>query len=140
MRDRQFSDISIAESCIDTHVHSNTLIKRRPAINLMNQPDISSLSNDIIHSFGDVNSTNILDVTDLIFHSKVLRKQNFDTQQQKTVIIELLSEAVDNTFKYTHEKYTDVYRPILKDIVPRYIDTLIHFENTVVKKKSCCIL
>ena len=130
MRTRQFSDVSIAESCIDTHRKSKVLIKRKAATNYLKIVDVDIIFNNVLTKFEKVDIDNILYVTEYLYNLSIINKRN--PNEAKTIIIELLSEMIDNTFKFKNIEYLDLYRPILKHIIPQYMDKLY---NKKCKKK-----
>ena len=127
-RERTFSDMSIAESCIDLHEKQEKLMKRQPAIGLLDQITIKKRLHEISEQFGNVQTDNILQVTQHLYH---IFREKFSIYDMKTIIVELLSEAIDNNTNNDHN-YSLIYRPILKDIIPSFIDIC----NTQKKKKS----
>ena len=131
MRTRQFSDVSVAESCIDTHRKSKVLIKRKAATNYLKVADVEFIFNDVSSKFIQVDIDNILCVTEYLYNLSIINKRN--SNEAKTIIIEMLSEMIDNTFKFKNIEYTELYRPILKHIIPQYMDKLCNKKN--VKKK-----
>lgn len=127
MRTRQFSDISVAESCIDTHNKCKVLIKRKAATNYFKITDLDKIFNNVSTKFNNVDIDNILSVTEYLYNLPIINKRN--PNEAKTIIIELLSEMVDNTFRFKNIEYTDTYRPILKHIIPQYIDKICYKKN-----------
>ena len=117
-RNRTFSDMSIAESCIDTHEkQKRTLLQRQPCINILNKGEVTTLINFISQNYQIIDTTNILEITELLYY-KIEKKH--DSETLKTIIIEILSEVLDQTHSFDFD-YVTVYRPILKDIIPSFI-------------------
>lgn len=138
MRTRQFSDISVAESCIDTHRRCKVLMKRQAAIDYLNTNDITDILNDVNVEFDNVSVENILIVVEYLFMMPALSKKKQNMNEFKTIIIELLGELIDNTFKYQGVEYTELYRPILKHIIPQYIDKLYDTNINIRKRRIFC--
>lgn len=128
-RRRTFSDMSIAESCIDTTMRSQTLIKRRPAADYLVEAEVNNILTNIDNTFSIVDSENILAVVEYLYN--YLSKKH-GTVEMKIIITEILSATIDNKHNFDTQ-YTIIYRPILKDIVPWFVDYLSR--NQVTKKK-----
>lgn len=133
-RNRTFSDASIAESCLDTHKKQTTLIKRRPASNYLTQLEVNTILNQVYVSYLTIDTTNILKATEYIYQL-INKRKRFTIMEMKTIVVEILSEIIDQSHKFEMNEYTVIYRPILKDIIPSFID-YIYEQNKIQKKKT----
>lgn len=130
-RDRTFSDMSVAESCIDTHERQRTLMKRQCCIGFLTQHEVQVILQDIYMKYSNINTQNILEISEYLYHK--MNTKFTDILHLKTIIIELLSEGIDNTNH--NSNYTDVYRPILKDIIPYFINHIHNYKIQGIKKR-----
>ena len=62
-RNRTFSDVSIAESCIDVYTKSSCLLKHPPATDYLSQQDVSAITLYINSHYSNFNTSNILYVS-----------------------------------------------------------------------------
>lgn len=140
-RERTFSDMSIAESCIDVHVQQCVLMKRKPCLEILTQAQVDLMLNNIHSNFTHVDTTNILNVTSFMYNH--IDRKKYNSLEIKTIIVEILSEIIDRTHQdnlHSHN-YTFLYRPLLQDTIPSYIDILQTNDNINTKnKKRCSIL
>ena len=137
-RERTFSDMSIAESCIDVHIHQKVLMKRRPCVDILTQDQVDKLINNIHHHFSTVDTTTILEVTKFMHNN--IDKQKYNSLEIKTIIVETLSEIIDRSHQDIFHKgdYTHVYRPLLQDVIPSFIDILQALDES--KRNKRCII
>ena len=131
-RNRTFSDASIAESCIDVCINQTSLLKRKPCIDILSVIQVENLLNILKNEYSIINTSNILDATNLLFCNI---EDEYNDAQKKTIVCELLSEMIDKTHQYELTNYVIIYRPIIQDVIPSFIDFLI--KNKV--KKKCCV-
>ena len=85
-RERTFSDMSIAESCIDVHTKQSVLMKRRPCVQILTKNQVDLILNNIRDNFSHIDTTNILHVTTFMY--KHIDKTKYNTQELKTIITE----------------------------------------------------
>ena len=124
-RDRQFSDMSIAESCIDTCNHpqkTQCLLKRQPAYEHLSLESVNDIMSHIHRSYSHIDLKNILHVTKHLYDYCTQQLHIKDQHTLKIIIVEILSHMVDRI--YIGTEYTVVYRPVLKDIIPSYVTIL----------------
>lgn len=129
-RARQFSDMSVAESCIDTSNHPQKmqcLLKRQPAHEHLSHECVFNIITHTQSVYNSIDLKNILDVTNHLYNYCTLHLHMKDQSTLKTVIVEILSHMIDKL--YIGTEYTIVYRPVMKDIIPSYITILCNKRN-----------
>ena len=122
-RDRTFSDASIAESCIDTTHKCDTLMKRNLSTHILSGNIINNIICDVQTHFGIIGTENILNATEYMYNIITNNKYISQVTDIKIIIVEMLSVIIDKSQKDIN--YTLIYRPVLKDIIPQFIDILI---------------
>lgn len=132
-RSRTFSDMSIAESCIDKYDTHTTLLRKRPGIGYISDNDLNNIKEVVKMTHYKVTTVNILTVSELVYIR--LKQMKMSESIIKTVIIEIVSFLVDESYVCTIDDYTPIYIPIMKDILPVFIDYLICNNNKTKKKK-----
>ena len=151
-RTRAFSDVSIAESCINSQKKKKALINHKIGgililNNRVTQEQIDVLSENIRSKFQDNFSTENL--TEVIEYMYILIQDSIQLNdaELKTLLIELLGSFIDETHIFNDADYVKLYRPILRDIAPAIIDIIgKNILNTQVKtnvqsrKKKCAIM
>ena len=140
MRERQFSDMSIAESCIDTYNHpqkTQFLLKRQPAQNHLSSECVYDVITHAQRSYSYIDLGNILHITKHLYDYCTQQLHMKDQNILKTVIVELLSHMIDKV--YIGTEYTIVYRPVVKNTIPSYID-ILHKNDNLNKSRKRFIL
>ena len=119
-RNRTFSDVSIAESCIDVYTKSSCLLKHPPATDYLSQQDVSAITLYINSHYSNFNTSNILYVSKGLYtHIQDVYKIK-EHDQLKIICVEIIAYYLDNS----NITQIDTYRLILKDIIPTFLDIL----------------
>lgn len=151
-RTRAFSDVSIAESCINSQKKKKALINHKIGgililNNRVTQEQIDVLSEKIRSNFQDnFNTENLTEVIEYMY-ILICDTLRLNEAEVKTLLIELLGSFIDETHIFNDADYVRLYRPILRDIAPSIIDMigkniLNMNEKTKVqsRKKKCVIM
>ena len=139
-RQRTFSDMSVAESCVALRTNSLTIYA--PCTTLIEAGKISKEEVDdlylgVLQRYSQVTEKNISKVV-IYLCDTMKRKKHIVNNDKRLIIIEIVTRCVDESHTHSIKKnYTQFYRPLLRDVFPDMIDQLLHTQS---RKKACVIL
>ena len=147
-RRRTFSDMSILESDVSLETQK-TLLQNEPGLHLKQRVNntlknkIETIISNVQNAFSIIDFDTVVEVT--IYLMRCVQPLKLSGLDKKSFVLEVVCYLIDTYQGSLHKKklnqYYYEYLPLVRDVLPKMIDSIINIEKRKIKikrKKGLC--